>query len=244
MLYDGCMSYIYGMHAVQAALKNPKRYVKRMYCVESKKDAVQALCQKRKIPIQLVQKHELDKWLQDGIHQGVCVETEVLTCDFDSLSYVGIISKIMMLDQLQDVRNIGAIIRTAAAFGITHVLLSKTANCPNILQADLYAQLAKAAAGGLEHVNIIIIGNVAQALEKLKAQHYWIVGLDENGQDLSVLTQFEKICLVIGQEGEGLRNLTKKTCDVICSIPTQVNFGCLNASVAAAVGMFIISTKK
>lgn len=159
------------------------------------------------------------------------LETEPIVMELNSVN-----GRVIALDQMQEIRNIGAVIRSAACFGVNCVLLSTGKNCPNILSREHYGLLAKTACGGLEYVNIVLVQNMSEALKKLKQKEYWIVGLDESGT--SDLPTFDKICLVIGQEGKGMRRLVQETCDVVYRIPTNERFGCFNASVAGALGMW------
>lgn len=206
--------FVYGVHATEHLLKNNKRTV--LNIIENPKI--------------------LDKIHRNIAHQNISVETEPLIGQLDQTKHI------ILLDQLQDIRNIGAIIRSAAAFNVNNVMFSTGRNCPNLFERENYGVLAKAACGGLEYVNLISVDNVNHTLLKLKKMNYWIIGLGEKeNMDIKQLKEFDKVCLIIGQEGKGLRELTKKTCDAICTIPTNKQFGCLNASVAASIGMMALT---
>jgi len=229
--------YLYGSHAVKAALSNPKRIVHKIFCIDSKKKELQDHIKKqnhtRKYEIQIVNKEELDKYFSS--HQGMLLETEVLISDMKNLESE---ENILLLDKVQDLRNIGALIRSAAVFNFKAMIVSVSAQCPNIFERYNYAQIGKAACGALEHIKLITVKNIANTLDELKKRNFWIIGLDESGENISQALQFEKICLVVGQEGEGLKHLTKQKCDLICCLKTSENFSCLNASVAAGIGMY------
>lgn len=236
--------FLYGMQAVKEALKNKKRKIHGFWCIESKYKEMldwQRQCDLN-FKIDLIDRKTLDKEFPDQIHQGIVIEIEPLIDELTALQPIPSKNKkIILMDQVQDLRNIGAIIRSAAAFGFEAVVFSENAQCPNLIERKNYGQIGKAAAGGLEYVKLVIVKNLSQAMEKLKEQGYWLIGLDENETDLSVGKEFEHLCLVIGQEGEGLRALTKKNCDIICGIKTKANFSCLNASVAASIAMCILA---
>lgn len=202
---------IYGKHAVEHALRNKNRKIHQVIKDEKR-------LSKMKIT-----------------HQGFAIETEPLIGSFADIS-----GNVLLIDKVQDLGNLGAIIRTAASFSVRNILLSTSHHCPNIFSSEHYGLIAKIACGGLEFVNLVKINNTAQSMEKLKQKGYWIVGLDEKGQQMGSIGQFDKVCLVIGQEEKGLRQLTKQKCDLMIRIPTTKQFGCLNASVAAAIGMFVM----
>ena len=148
------------------------------------------------------------------------IETEVLEGELDYGKHI------LLFDQIQDMRNLGAIIRSAACFGVNNVMFETGRNCPNILQKDNYGMIAKAACGALEYVNLVKINNLSHTIRKLQDLGYWVIGLDEQGEKNQCFAKFEKIVIVVGQEGRGLRALTKANCD-LCSIQTNEHFGCL-----------------
>lgn len=143
---------------------------------------------------------------------------------------------LLILDHIEDPHNVGAIARSAAAAGITGLVV------PSRRAAPLSATVFKAAAGSLEHVPISIVGSIPEALSRLKDLGLWIVGLDTSGDQslfgLQLLT--EPVAVAIGSEGSGIARLTARRCDVIASIPMSSGVESLNASVSGALAAFEI----
>lgn len=170
-----------------------------------------------------------------GAPQGVVAEcTPILPVDLDTLATQE--SALLVLDHLEDPQNVGAIARSAAAGGSTGLVMSGRRSAP------LSAAAFKAAAGALERLPVAIVGSVPEALQRLKSQDVWVVGLDSGGdQSLFGLSLFtEPVAVVVGAEGEGISHLTAKRCDVVASIPMAEGTESLNASVSAALAIFEI----
>ena len=147
--------------------------------------------------------------------------------------------KVIILDQINDPHNLGAIIRSAATFKLDGIILSERA-CPEINSDVVY----KCASGGVEYLDIISVTNIAQTIQTLKKNDIWCFGLDEGGQNnISCLQSYDKIAIVMGSEGTGLRPLVRKNCDGIISINTNPQFPTLNVSNAAAIAMFALNCK-
>jgi 23S rRNA (guanosine2251-2'-O)-methyltransferase len=148
-------------------------------------------------------------------------------------------ASIVALDQVTDPRNVGAIFRSAAAFGARGVLLSSRHAPPET------GVLARAASGGLELVPRIEVTNLARALDRLKSAGWWTLGLaQEASRDLTGSMTGERIVLVLGAEGKGLRRLTRETCDVLARLPTDPEMPSLNVSNAAAVALFALAAQR
>lgn len=146
---------------------------------------------------------------------------------------------LLLLDELQDPQNVGAIIRTAAAVGVHGVLLPKRRTC------QITPAVVKASAGTVEYVPIVRIGNVAQTLEKLKKEGLWVVGADMQGAVDYTKADFSyPLVLVVGSEGKGMTRLVKETCDVLLSIPMPGKVNSLNASVAGALLLYEVLRKR
>ena len=228
------MHYIYGHHSVEEAIKNPRRKIQGLYCFRQHVDKYKRMLKennKRDVAMSIVDRID---HLKGAIHQGVYIDI-VLDRKKEINSQT---KKILILDQLQDIRNIGAIIRSAAAFDFTQVVYIKSASVDLYDKAN-YSFLAKAASGACEYVDLIEVPNLARCIDKLKTEGFWIAGLDERGKDIKTsLSGIEKIALIIGTEGAGLRKLTKDKCDFLCKLGTSTQFPCLNASVAASVAMY------
>lgn len=229
---------IYGIHAVQAALKNPKRNVLRVFMTKENEKELHNLPQK--IPSQFLTRKELDQKLPPGsVHQGVAAEVAPLENKHleSTLKQDKEKACLAVLDHVTDPHNVGAIIRSCAAFGIDGLVVTRD-HAPQIS-----GLVAKIACGGLEHVPIIEVTNLKRALDDMKESGFWVYGLDERGEDISETDFSEKIALVFGAEGKGLRRLTKESCDELLKLPTQPPISSLNVSNAVAVTLYAALTK-
>ncbi len=229
--------WLYGSHAVAAALANPNRRLRRLLLTEE----AHATLSERLSPPWSVQPERVDRARLDlllgreTVHQGVALLADLLT----SPSLAQALERrgpVLVLDQVSDPRNVGAILRCAAAFGVAAVIVQER-HAP-----DETGALAKAASGALETVPLLRAVNLARTLIALKAAGLWTVGLDAGGGRLSgpALTQ-RRVALVLGAEGEGLRRLTRETCDEISGIAMPGGSSALdslNVAAAAAVGLY------
>ncbi len=185
---------------------------------------------------QVLSREEMAQRLPAGaVHQGIAalvapLEDAVLE---DVLARCGEQALVLALDQVTDPHNVGAILRSAAAFGAAGVIVTER-HAP----ADT-GVLAKAASGGLEIVPLVRAVNLARALEQLKEAGFWIYGFDERGEvPITSLDLGGRVCFVLGAEGEGLRRLTAEKCDRLATIPTNNALAALNVSNAAAVAAY------
>ena len=231
--------WLYGQHAVAAALQNPARRLRRLVITE---EAEATLAERLSKPWSMVPERmdraAIDKLLgRDAVHQGVALLADPLAPPqlATTLERPG---PILVLDQVTDPRNIGAILRCAAAFGVAGVI-TQDRNAP-----EETGGMAKAAAGALEIVPLIRAVNISRTLIALKAAGFWVVGLDASGSPLSGPAMADRrIALVLGAEGEGMRRLTQETCDVVAGLampgikPGAV-VDSLNVSAAAAVALY------
>jgi len=229
----------YGRHAALAALANPQRKIKRILAAETALDwiAEARLPQERLAMLKTeARREDFDRVLPDSaVHQGLAVEIEELkrarlreTCEpRDSMAPV------LVLDQITDPHNIGAIFRSAAAFGVRAIIVQDRRTPP------LAGALAKAAAGAIELVPCVEVVNVSRALEALKSMGYHVAGLaGEAGASLADMPRDKPVALVLGAEGEGLRRLVGDTCDALYRIPISRRMESLNVSNAAAVALY------
>lgn len=226
---------LFGLHAVEAALANPNRVIRRLQATDNAENRLASIIKERQIKCARINPRDLDRRLgADTVHQGVLLETVLL--DVPSLSELAEdetrSGPIVVLDQVTDPHNVGAILRSAAAFG-SRGLVMTTRNSPRLSGA-----LAKAASGALEHVPVALVTNLARALAELADLGFERIGLDgEAEQALEKANLGGRTALVLGAEGRGLRRLTRESCDVLCRISTSGPIGSLNVSTAAAVAL-------
>jgi 23S rRNA (guanosine2251-2'-O)-methyltransferase len=231
--------WLYGIHAVDAALGNPNRRLRRLILTE---EAEAALVARRPQPWALApertERPRIDQLLgRDTVHQGAALLADLLAPPLlaSMLERPGIV---LILDQVTDPRNIGAVLRSAAAFGAAGVI-TQDRNAPEETGA-----LAKAASGALETVPLLRAVNLARTLVALKAAGFWTVGLDAGGQPLSGPALSERrVALVLGAEGAGIRRLVKETCDEIAGLAMPGTMESLNISAAATVALYEMARK-
>ncbi|MGE4481166.1 TrmH family RNA methyltransferase [Acidocella sp.] len=231
--------WLYGTHAVAAALKNPARLFRRLVLTEEAQAALAAECPSPwPIHPEIVPRETIDQILgaRPGsgiVHQGIALLADQLSAPalLDALQRPG---PILVLDQIFDPRNVGALMRTAQAFGACAVI-AQDRNAPEETGA-----LAKAASGALETIPLLRITNISRAMIVLKSADIWVVGLD--GQAPSRLRgeafSGRRVALVLGSEGEGMRRLTRETCDEICALSMPGGMESLNVSAAGAVALY------
>lgn len=228
-----------GFNAVQEALHAATRQIETIWLAERKEGKrlrqVMALAAARGTPIEIVPPPRLSEVAGTTAHQGIVAfvaSTPLLTFDelTAQLAIQSPIPHIVILDGVKDPRNLGAIIRSAAAFGIGGVIM------PERRAVGITATVAKAAAGGLEHVAVAEVTNISQTLKHLKRLGFWIVGADEQAENSCRTFAFPTpLALVLGGEGSGISPLVKRNCDALVSIPVHGPLRSLNVAVAAAV---------
>lgn len=233
--------FLFGKHAALAAIANPMRKIKRVLVT---KNAQAEIGEKTLAPIKslsVVDGAKIDALLPSGsVHQGIAVECAPLEQpSFAQWLSQGIDKPIVMLDQVSDPHNVGAILRSSAAFDV---------GC--VIATDRHAPvesgvMAKAASGALEIVPLIGVTNLVQTIEMLKQVSYWIAGLDgEAQQTIGDARLDSKTVLVLGAEGKGLRRLTANHCDYLVRLPMSSRMESLNVSNAAAVALYDIYRRK
>ncbi|MEZ5828534.1 MAG: 23S rRNA (guanosine(2251)-2'-O)-methyltransferase RlmB [Hyphomicrobiales bacterium] len=222
---------MYGLHAVEAALSNPRRPVLRLLATDNAAHRLAPILAERKLSPETVTPRDLDRQLgPDTVHQGVLLETEPLPpIGLDDVDPNGVL---LVLDQVTDPHNVGAVLRSAAAFGGTGVVLTERHSPP------LTGVLAKSASGALDLVPVVLVKNLAQALAELGERGFLRVGLAEEADEaLEEASLARPLALVLGAEGKGLRQLTRERCDRLCRISTVSALASLNVSNAAAIAM-------
>lgn len=227
--------YVYGKNVARQLLKNPVRV--RMVYLSGNDAQIQALCQEKKIPLQIVDRSRLTKLAGTDKHQGVVLAVqEYPTYPLEELTAEpkGPYGFLIMLDQLEDPHNLGAVLRTADAVGADGVIFRKTH------EVGLTPTVAKVSAGAIETVKCCAVTNLTRTAQQLKKQGYWIVGADMDGQDYRSLQYDFPLVLVIGSEGKGISRLLRQECDYIVSLPMAGSIESLNASVSAGILMYAV----
>lgn len=233
---------IFGFHAIQAQLdSNPQDLIK-VYALDKRSDKRlnNLLNQVNQLGIRLnyQSKQQLDKLTKAQSHQGIVAEILLPTLPNHNtlLEFVLSLKKsalILILDSIQDPRNLGACLRSANAAGVDCVVVNKDGSAP------INALVHKTAAGALNQLKIFSVTNLARSIKALQDNNIWVVGLDgSTQQSLYSVDLTSPIAIVMGAEGNGLRVLTKKTCDQLALIPMQGNVESLNVSVATGIALF------
>lgn len=241
LLADGALR-IWGTHAVEAALANPRRTIRRLLLTEATAQRLGAMAKSRGLPAVLVESRDLDRALGVGtVHQGAIAEVEPLP----EPTLAALIERaasegpIVVLDQVTDPHNVGAILRSAAVFGATGLVMTRHHSPP------LDGALAKAASGALEQVPVVLVANLARAMDDMADAFVRRVGLDGAGEASLEAEEFEgAVALVLGSEGKGLRRLTREHCDTLCHIGAAGGLASLNVSNAAAVALYAARLKR
>ena len=235
--------FIGGRNSVAEILR-AGRSVNKLFVQQGQREGsireIIALAQAKHIYVEEVTASKLAALLPEVKHQGVIAAVApVQYYDMEAILAAaeakGEAPFLLLLDELQDPQNVGAILRTANIAGVHGVLMTKRRSCP------LTGAVAKVAAGAVEHTPVALIGNVAQTLESLKKRGLWVIGADMNGADNYFAANLTgPIVLVIGSEGQGLGRLVKEKCDVLVKIPMLGQLTSLNASVACGILTFEI----
>jgi len=246
----GKKMWLYGIHPVLAALANPRRRAVRVLMTSDAESSLGArldvLAQSHPSGLpkpEILSRESIDRILPRGaVHQGVAAQVQGLddtdiedicraTDGHDS-------ARVVVLDQVTDPHNVGAVIRSAAAFGAAAVVL------PERHSPGDSGVLAKAASGAVERVPLVRVVNLSRALSRLKQAGFWCVGLDGDAQTpINEADLTGKVALVMGAEGEGLRRLTREHCDLMVRIPIHKGIESLNVSNAAAIALYELARR-
>jgi 23S rRNA (guanosine2251-2'-O)-methyltransferase len=225
---------IFGIHAVEAALGNPRRGIRGLYLTDNAEHRLRAALTAREISHERVLPRDLDRRLgADTVHQGALAEAEPLEEPTLAELAAGAGGRpVLILDHVTDPHNVGAILRSAAAFGAGGLVMTRRHSPP------LDGALAKSASGALEHVPVALVQNLARAMAELKEAGFTVLGLDSDaGERLEEAAWPQTVALVLGAEGKGLRQLTRESCDRLARITTDGALASLNVSNAAAVAL-------
>src|SRR4051795_10326891 len=224
---------LYGWHTVAAALANPQRHIRKLLLTEN---AARRLADEQietRVTPEIVRPSLIDQRLgPDAVHQGLLAEADPLPSpDIEALPQEGIV---LVLDQITDPHNVGAIMRSAAAFAVK-AIVTTARHSP-----EPTGVLAKAASGALELVPLITVQNLARALNELNERGFLTVGLDSQGShDLAAVELRQPLALVLGAEGRGLRQLTRETCSVVARLDMPGEIKSLNVSNAAVLSLYV-----
>jgi 23S rRNA (guanosine2251-2'-O)-methyltransferase len=232
---------IFGIHAVEAALLNPRRAIAKLYLTDNAERRLERALAVRHLAHERVLPRDLERRLgTDTVHQGALIEVEPLPePTLEDLARIGGGRPIVVLDQVTDPHNVGAILRSSAVFGAAGLMMTRRHSPP------LAGALAKSASGALEHVPIALVQNLARALTELKELNVAIIGLDGDAPDrLETLAWPDRMALVLGAEGRGLRQLTRETCDRRCRIATEGPMSSMNVSNAAAIALHLAAVAR
>lgn len=227
--------WIYGKHAVRAAVLNENRRVFKVVVLPQNRDFLSD----SSVKVEVVDKNYFSSLFgKDAIHQGCAAQ--VLPLDEFFLEDLSDDDRpIVFLDQVTDPQNIGSILRASAVFGAKAVVL------PEINSPEVTAVIAKVASGALESIPLIKVKNLVQSIKMLKKEGYWCLGLDERGdKTIGEMDLSGKFVLIIGSEGQGMRRLTRENCDFLVQLPSIGDFSTLNAAQAATVSLYEILRQK
>jgi 23S rRNA (guanosine2251-2'-O)-methyltransferase len=234
--------YIWGRNPVLETLHSV-RPVKRLLLAEGQRDAAVTLAivreaEQRGIPVEIVPRGRLDQISHGAVHQG-CValvaEREYVSTD-DILAYAESRQEapfLLMLDAIQDVNNLGSLLRTAEAAGVHGVII------PEHRSAEINATVVKTSAGATEHLLIAQETNLTRTIDALKKQNVWVVGLA--GEATTLYTQADlrgPLALVVGNEGKGMGRLVREHCDLLIKLPMYGSINSLNAAVAGSIALY------
>ena len=228
---------MYGWHTVTTALQNPARYLRKLLATENAARRMSGEDISPRITPEIVRPSAIaERLLPDAVHQGLYLEADPLPSPaIEELPARGMV---LVLDQITDPHNVGAIFRSASAFAAAAIVTTQR-HSPEATGA-----LAKAASGALEYVPLINVQNLARALTVLKQRGFLVIGLDSSGDaDFADLALRAPLALVLGAEGKGLRQLTKATCDHVARIDMPGEIKSLNVSNAAALALYIASRR-
>ena len=231
------IALLYGYHAVREALRSDRRELVRLYATAAAAERLTEEIAARDVAVEVAEPEDIARRLSpDAVHQGLLLEARHL--EPISIADIPDNALVLVLDQISDPHNVGAIVRTAAAYGVDAIVTTER-HAP-----ELTGVLAKSASGGLEHVAIASIVNLARGLEELGDRGFLRVGLDSEGpQSLGDVEVRRPLALVLGAEGKGLRRLSRENCDVLARLDMPGTIKSLNVSNACAVALTLVAMK-
>jgi 23S rRNA (guanosine2251-2'-O)-methyltransferase len=231
--------WLYGRHAVEAALANPRRSCHRLLATAEAMARLGAGAQRPGLEVVTVERTEIDRRLgADTVHQGLALSVAPLPRLDLRRSCVPEPGRnlVLVLDQIADPHNVGAILRTAAAFEVRAVVMAERRAAP------LGGAVAKAASGALDLVPVVEVVNLARALDDLADLGYWRIALDGHAEaSIDAAPEAENLVLVLGAEGEGVRRLVREHCDFAARLPIAPAMESLNVSVACGIALYALA---
>ena len=232
---SGDVALLYGAHTVREALLAGKRELLALYATENAWPRIVEVAERAGLEPRHIEARELTRRLgEEAVHQGLLLEARPLP----ELALDEIETKsgmVIALDQITDPHNVGAMLRSAAAFAVDAAIVTERHG------PQFTGVLAKAASGALEHVPIVTVVNLARSLEQLSRQGFWVVGLDSAGEtDLEEAPLRAPVVLALGAEGKGLRRLTRERCDLVTRLDMPGPIKSLNVSNACAIALALI----
>ena len=234
------IEFLYGVQPVCAALRQRKRKFLELYIKSGKNNSgrisdILELSEEIGITVNEVPGNKLTEMCPNTVHQGVVLRCSILPFSSTSdlpLTLEGKLPLIVVLDQIEDPHNLGAVLRTCGFFDVSAVVLSKDHSC------GLTPVVSKSSSGVAEWLTVISITNLTRFIKKQKSEGYWVVGLaEESNKSISKLERDKPIILVLGNEGRGIRSLIRKQCDWLVSIAGNPKVSSLNVSNAAAIAL-------
>lgn len=228
---------LYGFHAVRAAIENPERRIMRLLATQNALASFKVESEVKRPDFEILDAPVFASLMPEGaVHQGIAAVVEPLPA-LDILDLIESVPEgepavFLMLDQVTDPHNVGAIIRSACAFGAKGLVMQDKG------APLLTGVLAKTASGAADVLPVAHTVNLSRAIEMFQENGYFVVGLDERGENIASLPKYERAVLVMGAEGAGLRRLVGEHCDVLASLPTTGKILSLNVSNAAAVALY------
>jgi len=228
---------LYGLHTVKAALENPARHIRRLLATENALRRLREDGAPLPVEPEMVRPDALAARLgPEAVHQGALAEADPLPSPgVEEIPAQGIV---LVLDQITDPHNVGAIFRSAAAFAVS-AIVTTARHSP-----EATGVLAKSASGALELVPLVTVQNLARGLAALKERGFLLVGLDSGGDsDLAATPLRAPLALVLGAEGKGLRQLTRETCDHVARLDLPGAIKSLNVSNAAALALYVATSR-
>jgi len=234
--------WLYGRHTVEAALANPQRSCHRLLGTPEGLASLGRALRRPGLEVTSVEREELERRLGAGaVHQGLALSVAPLpradlkrACAPEAGRNL-----VLLLDQISDPHNVGAILRSAAAFEVRAVV------CPERRSAELGGALAKAASGALDLVPVVEVTNLARALDELAALGYWRIALDGAAEAaIDQVPEVDNLALVLGAEGSGVRRLVRERCDLVARLPIAPAMESLNVSVACGIALYALARRR